>query len=92
MCGRFTITHPNEALAALFDAVPGNDLPVTRKFNVCPTNSAARPFAERVAITCSDDWPKRLAQGQEHHGALPGAVIRSIRWALGSAGHGMAWA
>ena len=23
MCGRFTITHPNEALAALFDAVPG---------------------------------------------------------------------
>lgn len=41
MCGRFTITHPNEALAALFDAVTGNDLPVVPNFNVCPTNSVA---------------------------------------------------
>ena len=41
MCGRFTITHPNEALAALFAAVPGNDLPVGPNFNVCPTNPVA---------------------------------------------------
>jgi putative SOS response-associated peptidase YedK len=41
MCGRFTITHPNEALAALFDASLGNDLPEGPNFNVCPTNSVA---------------------------------------------------
>ncbi len=41
MCGRFTITHPNEALAALFDAVPGNDLPDSPRFNICPTNPVA---------------------------------------------------
>ena len=41
MCGRFTITHPNEALAALFDAVPGNDLPPVPNYNVCPTNPVA---------------------------------------------------
>ncbi|MEO8243196.1 MAG: SOS response-associated peptidase [bacterium] len=41
MCGRFTITHPNEALAALFDAVPGNDLPESPRFNICPTNPVA---------------------------------------------------
>ena len=37
MCGRFTITHPNEAIAALFDALPGNDLPPVPRFNICPT-------------------------------------------------------
>lgn len=41
MCGRFTITHPNEALAALFDASLGNDLPMVPNFNVCPTNAVA---------------------------------------------------
>ncbi len=41
MCGRFTITHPNEALAALFDAVTGNDLPGSPRFNICPTNPVA---------------------------------------------------
>jgi putative SOS response-associated peptidase YedK len=38
MCGRFTITHPNDALAAMFDALPGNDLPLGPNYNVCPTN------------------------------------------------------
>ncbi|AZL58573.1 SOS response-associated peptidase [Tabrizicola piscis] len=52
MCGRFTITHPNEALAALFDAVPGNDLPVGPNFNVCPTNT--------VAVVTSDAGQRRL--------------------------------
>jgi putative SOS response-associated peptidase YedK len=41
MCGRFTITHPNEALAALFDAVPGNDLPESPRYNICPTQPVA---------------------------------------------------
>lgn len=41
MCGRFTITHPNEALAALFGATPGNDLPEGPNYNVCPTNPVA---------------------------------------------------
>jgi putative SOS response-associated peptidase YedK len=52
MCGRFTITHPNEALAALFDARPGNDLPVVPNFNVCPTNP--------VAVVTSDGGQRRL--------------------------------
>lgn len=37
MCGRFTLTHPTEALARLFDAVPGNDLPGEARYNICPT-------------------------------------------------------
>ena len=41
MCGRFTITHPNAALAALFDAVAGNDLPDSPRYNICPTNPVA---------------------------------------------------
>ncbi|MGB8813363.1 MAG: SOS response-associated peptidase [Paracoccaceae bacterium] len=41
MCGRFTMTHPDEALARLFDAVPGNDLPPVPRFNICPTQPVA---------------------------------------------------
>jgi putative SOS response-associated peptidase YedK len=37
MCGRLTLTHPNEALAALFSALPSNDLPHVPQFNLCPT-------------------------------------------------------
>jgi len=47
MCGRFTITHPNEALARLFDAVLGNDLPDSPRFNICPTQD--------VAVVTADD-------------------------------------
>lgn len=39
MCGRLTLTHPNEALAALFGAVPGNDLPPVPQYNLCPTQA-----------------------------------------------------
>jgi putative SOS response-associated peptidase YedK len=46
MCGRFTITHPNEALASLFDAAPGNDLPESPRFNICPTQDVAVVTAE----------------------------------------------
>ena len=38
MCGRFAITLPDDAMAALFDSVPSNDLPATPNYNVCPTN------------------------------------------------------
>lgn len=41
MCGRFTITHPNEAIAAIFGAAMGNDLPESPRFNICPTNLVA---------------------------------------------------
>ena len=46
MCGRFTITHPNDALAHLFEAVPGNDLPAPPRFNVCPTQDICVVTAE----------------------------------------------
>lgn len=46
MCGRFTITHPNTALAALFDASLGNDLPESPRYNICPTNPVAVVTAE----------------------------------------------
>ena len=52
MCGRFTITHPNEALAALFDAVLSNDLPPVPRFNICPT--------QPVAVVTSDQGARRL--------------------------------
>ena len=52
MCGRFTITHPNEALATLFDAVVGNDLPPSPRFNICPTDP--------VAVVTSDAGTRRL--------------------------------
>lgn len=52
MCGRFTITHPNEALAALFGALPGNDLPPGPRYNICPT--------QPVAVVTSEDGTRRL--------------------------------
>jgi putative SOS response-associated peptidase YedK len=52
MCGRFTLTHPTEALAHLFDAVPGNDLPPVPRFNVCPTQT--------VPVVTSDGGSRRL--------------------------------
>ena len=38
MCGRFAITLPDDAMAALFEATPANDLPQVPNYNVCPTN------------------------------------------------------
>ena len=37
MCGRFAITLPDDAMAALFNAAPANDLPIVPNYNVCPT-------------------------------------------------------
>ena len=39
MCGRYAITLAKEAMAQIFEAVPGNDLPEVPNFNVCPTNT-----------------------------------------------------
>lgn len=39
MCGRFTLTHPTEAVAKVFAATPGNDLPDPPRYNICPTQS-----------------------------------------------------
>ena len=41
MCGRLTITNPNEALARLFGATMANDLPIGPNYNLCPTNKVA---------------------------------------------------
>jgi putative SOS response-associated peptidase YedK len=46
MCGRFVITHPDEALARLFDARPANDLPEGPRYNVCPTQPIATVRSE----------------------------------------------
>ncbi|MGG7643773.1 SOS response-associated peptidase [Rhodovulum sp. YNF3179] len=52
MCGRFAITLPDDAMARLFDAVPGNDLPAVPRYNVCPTND--------IATVTSADGQRRL--------------------------------
>ncbi len=39
MCGRMTMTHPNDAMAQLFEAAPANDLPDPPTYNLCPTQS-----------------------------------------------------
>ena len=53
MCGRFTLTDPNAALAQLFEAAPANDLPETPRFNICPT--------QPVAAVISEGGQRRLA-------------------------------
>lgn len=52
MCGRFAITLPDEAMAQLFGAQPGNDLPAPERHNVCPTTP--------VAVAVSDGDTRRL--------------------------------
>ena len=52
MCGRFTLTDPSDALSALFEAVPSNDLPDVPNYNICPTNQV-------LAVTL-DEGQRRL--------------------------------
>jgi putative SOS response-associated peptidase YedK len=52
MCGRFAITLPPEAMAHLFEATPGNDVPGGARFNVCPTQD--------IATVTSEDGRRRL--------------------------------
>ena len=52
MCGRFAITLPDDAMAALFSALAANDLPETPNFNVCPTN--------QISVVTSGEGTRRL--------------------------------
>ena len=52
MCGRFAITLPDDAMAALFNALAANDLPETPNYNVCPTN--------QISVVTSDAGTRRL--------------------------------
>ena len=52
MCGRFAITLPDDAMTALFEAAPANDLPNIPNFNVCPTL--------QVHTVTSEDGIRRL--------------------------------
>ena len=52
MCGRFAITLPDDAMAALFEAAPANDLPHVPNYNVCPTT--------QVHTVTSDGGSRRL--------------------------------
>ncbi len=38
MCGRFSLTQPDDAMARLFAASPANNLPRLPNYNICPTN------------------------------------------------------
>lgn len=52
MCGLFAHTLPHDAMAHLFNATLGNDLPEVPNYNVCPTNP--------VATVVSDGQSRRL--------------------------------
>lgn len=52
MCGRFALTLPDDAMAALFDATLANDLAALPNYNICPTN--------QVHSVTSDDGNRRL--------------------------------
>lgn len=52
MCGRMTMTHPNDAMAQLFEAAPANDLPDPPTYNLCPTQS--------VGVVVSGDGARAL--------------------------------
>ncbi|MCU0801567.1 MAG: SOS response-associated peptidase [Rhodobacteraceae bacterium] len=64
MCGRIVHTTANTALAALFRAVPGNDLPSGPNYNVCPTNMLP-------VVTGADDAGQRRLRAMRW-GFLPG--------------------
>ena len=61
MCGRFAVTILPDAMAQLFNAVPGNDLPPVPDFNICPTGG--------VAVVSLEGGARRL--GAMRWGFLP---------------------
>lgn len=61
MCGRYAITLPPEAMARLFSAVPGNDVPGGARYNVCPT---------QVVAACTHEAGARRMRGMRW-GFLP---------------------
>lgn len=52
MCGRFALTLPDDAMAALFDATLANDLAPLPNYNICPTN--------QIHTITSEDGNRRL--------------------------------
>lgn len=81
MCGRFTITHSNAALAAQFGAVPRNDLPESPRFIICPTQDVAVVTSEggpgvagihhrEPVILEPADWPLWLGEAGQGAAAL----------------------
>lgn len=52
MCGRMTMTDPNDAMAQLFAAIPANDLPDPPRYNVCPTQT--------IGVVTAADGTRRL--------------------------------
>ena len=46
------MTHPTDAMARLFGAVPSNDLPEGERFNICPT--------QQVSVVTTDAGARRL--------------------------------
>jgi putative SOS response-associated peptidase YedK len=46
-----TMTHPNDAMAQLFEATPSNDLPEVPRYNICPTQD--------VGVVTSGDEGRR---------------------------------
>jgi putative SOS response-associated peptidase YedK len=46
-----TMTHPNDAMAQLFEAKPSNDLPQSPRYNICPTQD--------VGVVTSGDEGRR---------------------------------
>lgn len=61
MCGRLANTLPNDAMAQLFSAMPGNALPEVPNYNVCPTT--------QIHVVTSDAELRRL--GAMRWGFLP---------------------
>jgi putative SOS response-associated peptidase YedK len=47
-----TMTHPNDAMARLFEAAPSNDLPPVPRYNICPT--------QPVAVVTAGEGGRRL--------------------------------
>ena len=52
MCGRFALTLPDDAMAALFEATLANDLAALPNYNICPTN--------QIYTVTSDDGTRHL--------------------------------
>ena len=52
MCGRFALTLPDDAMAALFEATLANDLAPLPNYNICPTN--------QIHTVTSDDGTRHL--------------------------------
>ncbi len=61
MCGRMALTLPMDAMAHMFAATPGNDLPDVPEYNVCPTT--------QVPVVFTPDGTRRL--GAMRWGLIP---------------------